>query len=82
MRQSNHLSTELDTDDTEPRWPAVIGLLGGVRLFAVMPKYLSFGPRWLPLVIVSVLVIPTLVIAHLRGHHTVNRVLGLGVAGS
>ncbi len=67
-------------DDNEPRWPAVIGLLGGAGLFAVLPKYLSFGPRWLPVVIIAVLLVPT-TLSRLRGHHTVNRVLGLGVAG-
>ena len=79
-RQSNSLSDDTDQDDTEPRWPAVIALLGGVGLFGILPRYLSFGPRWLPAVIVTVLLIPTL-ISHLRGHHHVNRVLGLIVAG-
>ena len=73
-------NTETEPSDAEPRWPAVIGLLGGAGLFAVLPQYLSFGPRWLPLVLISVLLVPTLV-SRLRGHHTINRVLGLGVAG-
>ena len=67
-------------DDSEPRWPAVIGLLAATGLFAVLPKYLSFGPRWLPAVIVGALVVPT-VLARRHGHHTTNRVLGLIVAG-
>jgi len=67
-------------EDNEPRWPAVIGLLGGAGLFAILPKTLSFGPRWLPLVIIAVLLVPT-TLSRLRGHHTINRVLGLGVAG-
>ena len=69
-----------DQDETEPRWPAVIGLLAAAGLFAVLPKYLSLGPRWLPLVIIAVLLIPT-ILSRRRGHHTTNRVLGLGVAG-
>lgn len=76
----NNLGSHSYQSDAEPRWPAVIGLLGGAGLFAVLPKYLSFGPRWLPLVIIAVLLVPTL-ISRLRGHHTINRVLGLGVAG-
>ncbi len=80
IHQSNHLSTEAGTDDTEPRWPAVIGLLGATGLFAVLPQYLSFGPRWLPAIIVGVLVVPTF-IAHQQGHHRANRVFGLLVAG-
>ncbi len=67
-------------DDNEPRWPAVIGLLGGAGLFAVLPQNLSFGPRWLPLGIIAVLLVPT-TLSRLRGHHTINRVLGMGVAG-
>jgi len=67
-------------DDSEPRWPAVIGLLGAAGLFAVLPAELSFGPRWLPAVLISVLLVPTLV-ARLRGHHNLNRLLGLTVAG-
>ncbi len=66
-------------DDTEPRWPAIVALLGGVGLFAVLPQHLSFGPRWLPAAIVGPLLIPT-VFAHMRGHHNVNRVLGMTVA--
>jgi hypothetical protein len=66
--------------DDESRIPAIIGLLAGVGLFAVLPKYLSFGPRWLPAVIVSVLLVPTL-ISRLHGLHRLNRVLGMGVAG-
>ena len=67
-------------DVTEPRWLAVIGLLGAAGLFAVLPQKLSFGPRWLPLAMIAVLLVPTLA-ARLRGHHTTNRVLGLIVAG-
>ena len=67
-------------DDNEPRWPAVIGLLGAAGLFAVLPKYLSFGPQWLPAAIISVLLVPTL-ISRLRGHYNLNRVLGFTVAG-
>ncbi len=67
-------------DDPEPRWPAVVALLAGGGLFAALPKYLSFGPRWLPFAIVSVLLVPTLM-TRLRGHFNVNRLLGLSVAG-
>ena len=66
-------------DDPEPRWPAVVALLAGGGLFAALPKYLSFGPRWLPLVLVALLVVPT-VFAHVKGHHNFNRYLGIGVA--
>jgi hypothetical protein len=67
-------------DDTEPRWPALVALVGGAGLFGILPKALSFGPRWLPAAIVGFLLVPT-VLTHLRGHHNINRVLGLTVAG-
>ena len=67
-------------DDSEPRWPAIIALVAGAGLFGILPKALSFGPRWLPAAIVGFLLIPTM-LTHLRGHHTINRVLGLTIAG-
>ena len=67
-------------DDTEPRWPAVVALVAGAGLFGVLPQNLSFGPRWLPAVIVTVLLIPT-VLMHVRGRHNINRILGLMIAG-
>ncbi len=76
----NHSNHNVYQDDSEPRWPAVIGLLGAAGLFLVLPRELSFGPRWLPAVIISVLLVPTF-IARWRGHHNLNRVLGLTVAG-
>lgn len=66
--------------DSEPRWPAIVALVGGAGLFTILPQDLSFGPLWLPAALVGVLLIPT-ALTHLRGHHTVNRVLGLTVAG-
>jgi len=67
-------------DDPEPRWPAIVALVGGAGLFGILPQNLSFGHSWLPAAVVGVLLVPTL-LTHLRGHHTVNRVLGLTVAG-
>jgi len=78
--RDNHLGAESTQDDTEPRWPAVIALVGAAGLFGVLPQYLSFGPRWLPAALVFLLLIPTL-ISHRRGNHTTNRALGLTVAG-
>ena len=83
MRQTNHLKDvpiPSDQDDSEPRWPAVIALVGGVGLFGVLPQYLSFGPRWVPAAVVTALLIPTL-LSHLQGYHRINRVLGLTIAG-
>ena len=61
--------------EIEPRWPALLALLavGGLRF--ALPDELAWGPEWLILVIVGVLAIPT-VVTHIRGHHTLNQVLG------
>ena len=60
---------------TEPRWPAVLAILAVGGLNAVLPEPLSFGPYWLILAIVSVLLIPT-VITYRTGRRELNQVLG------
>jgi hypothetical protein len=45
-----------------------------------LPESLAVGPRWLQLVIVIALLIPT-VITHRRGHHDLNKILGHILAG-
>src|SRR3979411_1505523 len=59
----------------EPRWPASIALLsvGGLRL--ILPRAFSFGPNWVLLVVVGLLVVP-IVWAHYGGLDVLNRVLG------
>jgi hypothetical protein len=64
-----------DQTATEPRWPAVLGILGVGALYSAMPEALRLGPYWLLLGIVSVLIIPT-VIAHRTGRTKLNDVLG------
>ena len=59
----------------EPRWPAMLALLAISSLRFLLPKSLSVGPDWIVLVLVGALLIPT-VVAHLRGNHTLNQVLG------
>jgi hypothetical protein len=59
----------------EPRWPASIALLsvGGLRL--ILPRAFSFGPNWVLLVVVGLLVVP-IVWAHYGGLNVLNRILG------
>jgi len=61
--------------NTEPRWPAIIALLAVGGIYAALPSFLTVGPRWLLLVVVVVLLIPT-VISYRAGHHRLNRLLG------
>jgi hypothetical protein len=62
----------------EPRWPAGLALLavGGLRL--AIPESLSFGPDWLLLVVVVLLLIPT-AWARYRGSPALSRILGIGL---
>jgi hypothetical protein len=59
----------------EARWPALVAALAVGGLYTALPASLAVGPRWLQLVIVGVLLIPTF-ISHRRGHHRLNQVLG------
>jgi hypothetical protein len=63
------------TNRIEPRWPALVALfaVGGLRL--VIPRFLSFGPDWLLLLVVGILVIPT-VLARRGGNLKLNEVFG------
>ena len=74
---------EIDTADRwdpEPRWPALIAIIAVAGLYAALPESLVVGPKWLFVVLVAALLIPT-VISHWKAYHTVNRVLGFTVSG-
>jgi hypothetical protein len=66
---------------SEPRWPAALAILATAGLHLILPGQLRFGPGWMMVVLVSVLLIPT-VIAHRVGRNELNRVLGHLVLGS
>jgi uncharacterized membrane protein len=59
----------------EPRWPAILALfaVGGLRF--ALPESLSFGPSWLLIVVVAVLIIPA-IWARKVGIDRLNLVLG------
>lgn len=59
----------------EPRWPAMLALLAIGAMRYALPDFLSFGPRWLLLILVAVLIIPT-VWARYRGNHKMNQTFG------
>ncbi len=66
--------------DPEPRWPALVAVLAVGGIYAALPRYLVFGPRWLFLALVAGLLVPT-VVTHVRGHHVLNRLFGFAVTG-
>lgn len=67
-------------DEPEQRWPALVALLciGGLDL--ALPSSLTVGPRWLPLLFVVVLLIPT-IITYRAGNERLNHFFGHCVAG-
>ncbi len=64
----------------EPRWPAIVACLAVGGLYLSLPPTIAVGPRWLPLLIISLFIIPS-VITHRTGNHAANRVLGHVLSG-
>lgn len=77
---SGKLTHVPDRWDPEPRWPAFIAILAVGGLYSALPSYMIVGPRWLFLVVVVALLIPT-VISHIKDHHLLNKVFGFTVNG-
>jgi hypothetical protein len=62
--------------NVEPRWPALVALLGAGALYAALPSSLLVGgARWFLLLSVLMLLIPAEV-AHHRGNHSLNQLIG------
>ena len=59
----------------QPVWPAVLAVLAVGGLNLSLPEPLTFGPSWLLLVVVTVILIPVLV-ARMRGSFELNQKLG------
>ena len=64
----------------QPVWPAVLAVLAVGGLHLALPEPLTFGPSWLLLVVVSVLLVPVLA-ARLRGSFDLNQRLGYVLLG-
>jgi hypothetical protein len=65
--------------EPEPRWPAVVAVLATGALFLFMPERLTFGPNWLLLAAVVVLLIPT-VLSHRAGNAKLNYIFGMSLS--
>jgi hypothetical protein len=59
----------------QPAWPAVVAVLAVGGLNLSLPEPLTFGPSWLLLAVVILLLIPVLV-ARMRGSFALNQRLG------
>jgi len=80
FKMSTYLVLEDDRWDPEPRWPAIIAILAVAGLYTALPQYLVLGPKWIFIIIVVILLIPT-VITHVKEYHALNRLLGFIVSG-
>ena len=80
MQRTTLRQTTPRTNAPEPRWPVVVALLGAAAVYLAMPEAMSLGPRWLLVVIIVVLLVPSFVTHHL-GHVRVNVWLGYLLSG-
>ena len=64
----------------EPPWLAALTVLAVGGLHLALPEPLTFGPSWLLLALVAVLLVPVL-IARYRGSFALNQVLGYILLG-
>jgi hypothetical protein len=59
----------------EPRWPALVALLSVGALYYALPSSLTFGPDWLVLVLMVLLLTPA-TISHRLGKVRANQIFG------
>jgi hypothetical protein len=64
----------------EPRWPAALALLSVGGLYLALPESLTYGPNWLLLAAVFVLLVPTFITKRL-GNLFWNQITGYIVVG-
>jgi hypothetical protein len=58
------------------RWPAILALLAIGLAYALVPDYLRLGPRWLPLLLCILFLIPLNIVRRL-GHYLLTRTLAM-----
>jgi hypothetical protein len=64
----------------EPRWPALVAMMAASGVYLAMPEPLSFGPSWMLLGIMTLLMIP-IVVSHRRERFDISRILTLVANG-
>jgi len=76
LAQEKRAVNSTSLKNAEPRWPALVALLGAGALYAALPPSLVVGgPRWLLPALVLMLLVPT-EISHHRSQHQLNQMLG------
>jgi hypothetical protein len=66
-------------ESRETRWPAAIAIIGLGGSSLALPDDMVPGPRWLVPIAVGLLLVPT-ILAHRRGRHGLDMVLGYGIS--
>ena len=77
---SSHTTDISDRWDPEPRWPALIAIFAVAGLYIALPRSLVFGPKWLYVLLIGILLVPTIVF-HRTRFHKMDRVLGFTISG-
>jgi len=67
-------------DKPEPRWQALLAFLAVGAIYLALPRSLIIGPIWLLPTLIVLLLVPT-VISHRTGKRSLNRALGIIIAG-
>jgi hypothetical protein len=80
MTQTHTKPPVKQTTGAQPVWPAVVAVLAVGGLHLALPDPLTFGPYWLLLAVVAVLLVPVLV-ARMRGSFDLNQNLGYVLLG-
>ncbi len=75
LTQSVAQVTAKPVRNPEPRWPALVALLAVGTLRLALPENLSAGPKWLLLIVVGVLILPT-IFARRHKRQKLTEVLG------
>ena len=76
---SSHTTDISDRWDPEPRWPALIAIFAVAGLYIALPRSLVFGPKWLYVLLIGILLVPTIVF-HRTRFHKMDRVLGFTIS--
>jgi len=77
---TSHTTDISDRWDPEPRWPALIAIFAVAGLYIALPRSLVFGPKWLYVLLIGILLVPTIVF-HRTRIHKMDRVLGFTISG-
>jgi len=65
----------------EPRWPAMVALLGASGLFYALPEALKVGPDWLIVVLVAIFAAPGVIFRRHR-HRLIVQICGHAAVGT